>query len=115
MKTESSSAVMAKGTDAMEGAWLEQPINLKNKHGLHMRPAQKIVETADRYQSDIRAVKDELNMSAKSILDMIEFAEYMVNSAEAEDDEFVFKAKGPDARQALDELNQLVEDRFGLE
>lgn len=99
----------------MVAPWHERRISLRNKHGLHMRPAQKIVETATRYQSDIRAVKDALDMSAKSILDMIEFAAYMVNSAAENDNEFFFRAQGPDAEKALEALDKLVEDRFGLE
>ena len=65
----------------MSDGWIERRVNLKNKHGLHMRPAQKIVETSIRFQADIRALKDKLDMSTKSILDMIEFAAYMVNAA----------------------------------
>ncbi len=95
--------------------WLAQPISLKNKHGLHMRPAQKIVELAGEFDSEIMAIKDDREFSAKSILDMIEFAEYMVNSTGVNDDNFLFRARGSDARQALDSLNQLIEDRFGLD
>ncbi|MBI3828172.1 MAG: HPr family phosphocarrier protein [Planctomycetes bacterium] len=99
----------------MSDNWVELRVNLKNKHGLHMRPAQKIVETATRYKADIRAVKDGLDMSAKSILDMIEFASHMVNAAAEDDNEFVFKAKGEDADAALADLNKLIDDKFGME
>jgi len=64
----------------MTSSWLERNIDLKNKHGLHMRPAQRIVEVASKYKSDIRAVKDEMDCNAKSILDMIEFAAHMALS-----------------------------------
>lgn len=94
---------------------MERQISLKNKHGLHMRPAQRIVETAMKFQSDVRVVKDKLNLSAKSILDMIEFAEYMVLRAEKNDNDFSFQASGADAKEALDALEILVNDRFGLE
>jgi len=97
----------------MSSGWMERRISLKNKHGLHMRPAQKIVETASRFQSEIRAGKDQVDFSAKSILDMIEFAAYMVKDAGG--DEFTFRAQGPDAKEALDALETLVNDRFGLE
>jgi len=99
----------------MADAWLERKISLKNKHGLHMRPAQRIVETASRYKSEIRAIKDHLDMNAKSILDMIEFAAHMVNAAASEDNDFMFRAQGPDAEIALTELEVLVNERFGLE
>jgi phosphocarrier protein len=94
---------------------MERQISLRNKHGLHMRPAQRIVETAMKYQADVRVVKDKLNLSAKSILDMIEFAEYMVLKSEKNDNDFSFQASGPDAKEALDALESLVNDHFGLE
>lgn len=100
---------------AMTGAWLEKSIDLKNKHGLHMRPAQRIVELASKFRSDIRAVKDSLDCNCKSILDMIEFAAHMVRSTAEDDNSFVFRASGEDAQEALDALGQLVNEKFGLE
>jgi len=96
-------------------AWLEKSISLKNKHGLHMRPAQRIVELAGKFDSDIRAVKDDMDCNAKSILDMIEFAAHMVRSTAEDDHSFVFRASGNDAQEALDALGELVNERFGLE
>ena len=99
----------------MSDGWVEKTINLKNKHGLHMRPAQKIVETASGFKCDVRAVKDHLDLSAKSILDMIEFAAYMVNAAAEDDNAFIFRAQGADASKAIAALDKLVNDHFGLE
>lgn len=99
----------------MSDTWLERRVNLKNKHGLHMRPAQKIVETATHFKADVHAVKDHLDMNAKSILDMIEFAAHMVNAAAEDDNEFFFRAKGEDAEAALAALDKLIDDKFGLE
>jgi len=99
----------------MAGEWLERSIDLKNKHGLHMRPAQRIVEVAGKFHSDIRAVKNGRDCNAKSILDMIEFAAHMVRATAEDDNTFVFRANGEDAREALDALTELVNERFGLE
>jgi phosphocarrier protein HPr len=99
----------------MTEAWLEKSISLKNKHGLHMRPAQRIVEVASKFRSDVRAVKDNLDFNAKSILDMIEFAAHMVGKTAHDDQTFLFKATGEDAQDALEALSSLVNDRFGLE
>ena len=95
--------------------WVERQINLLNKHHLHMRPAQRIVETATQFASDVRAVKDELDMDAKSILDMIEFANYMVSTTDQADSVFTFRAQGDDAEAALTALDTLVKDHFGLD
>ena len=95
--------------------WIEKNINLEDKHGLHMRPAQRIVEVSCKFKSDIRVVKDQLECNAKSILDMIEFAAHMVRGTAEHDSSFVFRAKGPDAEAALDALSNLIDNRFGLE
>ena len=99
----------------MTGTWLEKNINLAHKHGLHMRPAQRIVEVAKKFKCDVRACKNELDFNAKSILDMIEFAAHMVGKTASEDNTFVFRASGEDAQEALDALGSLVDDSFGLE
>ena len=99
----------------MGDEWLEKKIVLKDKHGLHMRPAQRIVEVAGRFRSDVRAVKNSMDCNAKSILDMIEFAAHMVRETAEGDDSFVFRARGDDAQEALDALDDLVDRRFGLE
>ena len=95
--------------------WLVKHINLKNKHNLHMRPAQRIVEVATRYKAEVHALKDQMDCNCKSILDMIEFAAHMVRATAEDDHSFVFRAQGKDAQQALDALGELVDDRFGLE
>jgi phosphotransferase system HPr (HPr) family protein len=99
----------------MTTSWLEKTIDLKNKHGLHMRPAQRIVEVAAKFRSDVRAVKDGMDCNAKSILDMIEFAAHMVRSTADDDNTFIFRASGDDAQAALEALGALVNDKFGLE
>src|SRR5436190_8325849 len=99
----------------MADHWLEKKINLQHKHGLHMRPAQRIVETAKKFKCEVLACKDGRDFNAKSILDMIEFAAHMVGQTAANDNTFLFRATGDDAQQALDALNHLVDDSFGLE
>src|SRR5258705_337590 len=98
----------------MNETWLEKTINLQNKHGLHMRPAQRIVEVASKFKADVHACKDR-DFNAKSILDMIEFAAHMVGKTADHDNTFVFKSRGDDAQQALDALSELIDNKFGLE
>ncbi len=99
----------------MTGTWLEKIINLQHKHGLHMRPAQRIVEVARKFKCDVRACKGDLDFDAKSILDMIEFAAYMHGKTADDDNSFTFRASGDDAPQALEALATLVDASFGLE
>ncbi len=99
----------------MTATWLEKNINLTHKNGLHMRPAQRIVSVAVKFKSDIRAYKNQREFNAKSILDMIEFAAFMVGETANDDNTFVFRASGDDAEAALEALSVLVDDSFGLE
>ena len=94
---------------------MEKSISLMNKHGLHMRPAQRIVEVASKYKADVRINKDNRDFNAKSILDMIEFAAHMVGNTAEHDNTFVFRASGNDAQAALDALGILIDNKFGLE
>lgn len=98
----------------LQNGWREQRVVLRNKNGLHMRPAQQIVETAERFQAEVAACKNDFRADAKSILEMIEFASHMVNQAAEDDHEFVFRARGTDAEEALKALRGLVEEHFGL-
>ena len=99
----------------MDKQWLEKVISLENKHALHMRPAQRIVETACKFKSDVHVCKDAHDFNAKSILDMIEFAAHMVSHTEAQDKTFIFKSSGDDAEAALKALSELIDNKFGLE
>jgi len=99
-----------------EDEWLARRVSLRNKHRLHMRPAQRVVEMASGYlDTEIRAVKDDFEANAKSIAEMIGFAAYMMNKVVDDDMEFDFEAFGPRAKEALDELEKLVDDEFGLD
>jgi len=99
----------------MTGTWLEKSINLAHKHELHMRPAQRIVAVARKFTCDVRACKNDVDFDAKSILDMIEFAAYMVGKTSDGDNNFIFRASGDDAPQALDALTALIDAGFGLD
>jgi phosphotransferase system HPr (HPr) family protein len=101
--------------DVMTQDWLEKEINLTDKHSLHLRPAQRIVEIAGKFKSDVRACKDAVDLNAKSILDMIDFVAHMARNTDHGDNTFCFRAHGDDASAALEALANLVDDRFGLE
>ena len=78
-----------------------------HKTGLHMRPAGRIMETAKRYQSDIRLVWEGRSANAKSILDMLTMA--LPPGAE-----LAIEADGPDAETALDALEQLIRGNINV-
>ena len=79
---------------------------VRNKVGLHARPAVLFVQAAQKFQSDIRVAKGENEGNAKSFRSVLALA---VN----QDDAVTVSAEGPDADEALATLGRLVEDNFG--
>ena len=84
----------------------ERTVQIVNKNGLHARPAAAIVKLAAKFQSEITVIKDDLDVNGKSIMGV------MMLAAE-NGSNITFRAEGPDADQALDELSTLVANKFG--
>ena len=84
----------------------EQTIQIKNKYGLHARPAAEFVKLATQFQSEIWVRKQELEVNGKSIMGM------MMLAAEC-GAEITIRADGDDASEAVDQLTALVNNRFG--
>lgn len=80
---------------------LERQIAIKNKQGLHARPAAIFVQIANKYESEITIRKDSEEINGKSIMGILMLA--------AEEGSVVcIKATGSDAKEALDELEQVL-------
>jgi phosphocarrier protein len=54
-----------------EGAMNEATVTIKNRAGIHARPAALIVQTASKYASKIWLEKDSERINAKSIMGII--------------------------------------------
>jgi phosphocarrier protein HPr len=81
-------------------------IQISNKLGLHTRAASKLVQTASRFQSDIKIARNGMTVDAKSIMDiMLLAAPYQAWL------EFTFS--GEDEDTALTEVESLIMMRFG--
>ena len=89
-------------------ASIEQSVRIKNKLGLHARPAAAFVKTANRFQAEIWVRKEDVEVNGKSIMGM------MMLAAEC-GSEIVIRAEGSDAEPAARELVGLVEQKFGEE
>jgi phosphotransferase system HPr (HPr) family protein len=84
----------------------ETRLTIRNKVGLHARPAVLFVQAAQNFQSDVRVIKDGKEGNAKSFKAVLALA---VN----QNDEVVVRAEGADADAALAALTKLVENNFG--
>ena len=79
---------------------------IRNKVGLHARPAVLFVQAAQGFESDVRVSKDGKEGNAKSFKAVLALA---IN----QNDEILLKAEGADADKALAALTKLVESNFG--
>jgi len=85
---------------------IAERITLRNELGLHARAAAKIVKISDKYQSQILVKRDGMEADGRSILDILILACPKGSS-------LTIEAEGGDAREAIDELRQLIENKFG--
>ena len=84
----------------------ERTTQIRNKYGLHARPAAEFVKLATQFQSDIWVRKQELEVNGKSIMGM------MMLAAEC-GAEITIRADGNDEQEAIEKLIALVNNRFG--
>ena len=78
---------------------------IKNKLGLHARPAKLFVETTSQYNSDIIVVQNGLEVNGKSIMGI------MMLAAEG-GSEIVCKVDGDDEEELIQAIFELIEDKF---
>ncbi|HHL73196.1 MAG TPA: HPr family phosphocarrier protein [Bacteroidetes bacterium] len=86
----------------------EIKVSIKNKLGLHARPAALFVKTAAKYKSDIFVSRDSQVVNGKSIMGVMMLA--AENGAE-----LTISANGEDEDEALQGLSELFERKFDEE
>lgn len=84
---------------------IEKELIITNKHGLHARPAAQFVKIAGRFESDIKVIKDGLEVNGKSIMGI------MMLAAEP-GSKIVLIIEGVDEKKALQALKNLIENKF---
>jgi phosphocarrier protein HPr len=84
---------------------VRRQVEILNSLGLHLRPADKFVRLALRYQSEIRVFHNGNEFNGKSILDLTSVAALRGTRLELE-------ARGSDAEAAVEALAALVAARF---
>jgi phosphocarrier protein len=84
---------------------IEKELIITNKHGLHARPAAQFVKIAGRFESDIKVIKDGLEVNGKSIMGI------MMLAAEP-GSKIVLIIEGVDEKKALQALRILIESKF---
>ncbi|MDR1625643.1 MAG: HPr family phosphocarrier protein [Spirochaetia bacterium] len=85
----------------------EKQVTIKNRAGIHMRPAGLIAKVASRFVSHISMINeaDNENINAKSIMGIITLcARYNTT--------LLVRAEGPDEADAVQAIFDLFEQRF---
>ena len=84
---------------------IEDVLKIINKHGLHARPAAQFVKIAGRFKSDIKVIKDGLEVNGKSIMGI------MMLAAEP-GSEIKLLVEGEDEQEAFAALSDLISQKF---
>ena len=84
--------------------WLRKKLRIHSRDGLHARPAALFVRIAGRYKATIRVRRGRNEVDGKSIMGVLTLAAGRGSSIE-------LIAKGPDAQEALEMLEQLLAHR----
>ncbi len=85
---------------------VEERFTIRNKLGLHARPAALFVQTANQFDSDILIIKGKQKVNGKSIMGIMTLAA-------GPGTEIIIRTTGPDAHEALQALKKLLEGNFG--
>ena len=84
---------------------IEEVLQITNKHGLHARPAAQFVKIAGKYISEIKVIKDGLEVNGKSIMGI------MMLAAEP-GSEIKLLINGEDEKEAFEALKDLIVKKF---
>ncbi len=84
---------------------MERAFKIKNKFGIHARPAALLVKTVSQFQSDIQVAKDGNIASGRSIMGLLTLEGYYDSTIQV-------TAEGPDAEEVLKAIGELIDNKF---
>jgi phosphocarrier protein HPr len=90
------------------GEKVEKEITIVNRLGLHARPAAMFVRVASRHRCEILVAKEGEEINGKSIMGLMMLAA-------GQGSKLRVRAEGPDAAQAIQEIEELIKSRFNEE
>ncbi len=84
----------------------EKEITVKNRAGIHTRPAAAIVKLSARFKSDVYIIRDGFQINAKSIIGVMTLA--------AEQGcKLILRTEGEDEGLASEKISELFDNGFG--
>ncbi|MBI3753808.1 MAG: HPr family phosphocarrier protein [Deltaproteobacteria bacterium] len=91
-----------------ENSYIKKTFTIGNKLGLHARAAAQFVQAANKFGADIFVEKNDHEVNGKSIMGIMMLAAGYGSK-------ITIKANGPDADEAMQALQILIEKKFGEE
>lgn len=85
---------------------IEKQVTIINKLGLHARAAAKFVTLASTFKSDVFLAKQQQKINGKSIMGVMMLAA-------SKGTELTLSIHGKDEAQAIEQLDQLILNKFG--
>jgi len=85
---------------------IEKTVTIKNKAGMHTRPASMLVKIAAKFKSDFYIIKDGFKINGKSIIGVMSLAAECGSKV-------ILTFEGSDENTAAEEITQFFEDGFG--
>ena len=89
-----------------DSSLVERTVTIRNRYGLHARPAAEFVKLSSLFSARIMVEKDGLEVNGKSIMGVMMLAAEFGSSLR-------IRATGSDAVEAVDALATLVTNGFG--
>jgi phosphocarrier protein HPr len=80
---------------------IKKKMTVKNKSGLHARPAALFVQVANKFDSQITVRRDEEEVNGKSIMGILMLGAEMGST-------IIIEADGIDAESAVSELEKII-------
>ena len=87
---------------------IEKTLIVKNRAGIHARPAALIAQTANKYNCELTLVLGDTEVNAKSIMGVITMAAGYNTS-------ITLKADGSDEKEAVQAIEALFDSKFAEE
>jgi len=91
---------------ADESVLITRVVKIVNTKGLHARASAKFVQTASKFDAQVSVQKDGHAVSGTSIMGLM-----MLGAGIGSD--LTLSSKGPQAQEAMDALQALVDNKFG--
>ena len=85
---------------------IERTVTIKNRSGLHTRPAATLVKTAARFEAEFYIKKDSFEINGKSIIGVMTLAAEQGSTLQ-------LSFAGADETEMADAITQLFDDGFG--